>query len=333
MRLACGRFVRASFVDHAASRTLLSRSWYGGGIRYFSTSEDGGHGEHGHDGNQEPAAAGEGPEVDRSFSASEDGGGHGEHGYAGNQEPATVGEGLKVDALEQEDLGRRYDEVQDARLRKDFLPPASWRHAAEWVDLEFERAGLDAETLPGALESPWKAEDFVAPDASVPWPHATLTEHRSRPFGFPRSVDSASDVDHKALQSNRERLCALWRLSKSHGVSWDELDQAYVTFAQSGKRSHDEWKQKQAALERRLAMERAVHYVQQRFCRGRGPPMEVFPSRTRKLAGRLYARAKQRWLGPWRPGRLSGHMHQLVSARMARRETEERIFGFQRQHR
>mmetsp|Transcript_44238 Transcript_44238/g.87776 ORF Transcript_44238/g.87776 Transcript_44238/m.87776 type:complete len:300 (+) Transcript_44238:59-958(+) len=298
MRLACARFVHASLVEPHASRSLVTRSLYAGSMRFAATSEDTGQGENAHDANQESTDAGR-------TSTSE--------------------------ALE-EDLGRKFDEVRDAHLRKDLLPPKSWRHAAEWVDLEFERAGLDADNTSGSLQSPWEAEDFVAADSNAPWPHEALTEHRSRPFGLPRSISSASDEDHKSLQFNRERLGALWRLSRSHGISWDELDQAYVTFAQSGKRSHEEWRQKRRAVERRLAMERADRYVQQRFCRGGSTPMEMFPSRTRKLAGRIYARAKQRWLGPWRPGRLSGHMHQLVSARMARRETEERIFGFQRQH-
>jgi len=297
MRLACARFVRASFAEIHASRPQVSRSLYAGSMRFAATSEDVG---------------------------------QGDTPQNGNLESATAGQGSKFDSLEEEDLGRRFDEIRDARMHKDLLPPASWRHAAEWVDLEFERAGLDADSTPGSLDSPWK-EDFVAPDA-IAWPHATLTEHRSRPFGLPRSIGSARDADHNALQLNRDRLCALWQLSRSHGVSWDELDQAYVTFAQSGKQRHDEWQRKQAFVERRLAMERANHYVQQRFCRGEATPMEKFPSRTRKLAGRLYARAKKRWLGPWRPGRLSGHMHQFVSARMARRETEERIFGFQHQH-
>jgi len=284
-------------VERHASRALVSRSLYAGRMRFAATSEDGG---------------------------------QGEAPQNGNLDPNTAGQCSELDSLE-EDLGRRFDEIRDARMHKDLLPPTSWRHAAEWVDLEFERAGLDSDGTPGALESPWKAEDFVAPDANA-WPHRTLTEHRSRPFALPRSIDSARDADHKVLQFNRDRLSALWRLSRSHGVSWDELDQAYVTFAQAGKRSLDEWRQKQALLERRLALERANHYVQRRFCRGGATPMEKFPSRTKKLAGRLYARAKQRWLGPWRPGRLSGHMHQFVSARMARRETEERVFGFQRQH-
>ena len=50
-------------------------------------------------------------------------------------------------------------------VRKD-LPPASWRHVAEWVDLEMERVGLEP-TDDHGLGSRWGSEEHIQPEPSA----------------------------------------------------------------------------------------------------------------------------------------------------------------------
>lgn len=213
-------------------------------------------------------------------------------------------------------------------------PPASWRHAAEWVDLEFERAGLPNDESENLLESPWGSADFPAPDSGVLWPHAALHEHRTRPFGCPQGMESEPGQASK-VAANRERLAALWKYSTSHGISWDELDEAYVTFARAGKLQYDSWSRQlsegapvQAAVTRRAARRKAREHYQPRCPEDedgkRRLPEDVFPGQVNRLAAKLFRREKKRYLGPWRPGKLSMYLRELVAARVSRRESAER---------
>eukprot|EP00930_Biecheleria_cincta_P028365 TRINITY_DN1979_c0_g1_i1.p1 TRINITY_DN1979_c0_g1~~TRINITY_DN1979_c0_g1_i1.p1 ORF type:complete len:410 (+),score=76.77 TRINITY_DN1979_c0_g1_i1:106-1335(+) len=229
-------------------------------------------------------------------------------------------------------------------------PPAPWRHAGEWVDLELERVGLPSHSsAQQGLKSPWGGEDVPSPDMNVLWPHAALSEHRSRPFMLPRSAQRGAgttgrrgkndepEVDgtyaQGQLQANRERLTSLWRMSASHGISWDELDAAYVSFAKTGKKRYAEWskasedKLPKAVIMKQKSKDYAQRYLSRFQVSADGTPMERWPSRTRRLASRKYVEEKRRFLGPWAPGRLSVKLQQLVAARMIRRETEERVLG------
>lgn len=234
--------------------------------------------------------------------------------------------------------------------RRGDAPPAPWRHAGEWVDLELERVGLPSHSsAEQSLTSPWGGENVPSPDMNVLWPHAALSDHRSRPFMLPRSaqrragtagrrgnndepgVDGADGQEQ--LQANRDRLTSLWRMSASHGISWDELDAAYVSFAKTGKRRFAEWskaseeKLPKAVIMKQKSKEYASRYLSRFQISEDGTPMERWPSRTRRLASRKYVEEKRRFLGPWAPGRLSDKLQQLVAARMIRRETEERVLG------
>merc|ERR1712150_225474 len=159
----------------------------------------------------------------------------------------------------------------------------------------------------------------------VLWPHATLHEHRSRPFGRTRAAESGAGTS-ETVQENRERLASLWRYSKSHGISWNELDEAYVAFARMGKRQYDDWaripqdgKLPKAAQEKRHAKNIATERLK-RCCAptedGRRDPQSEFPSRVKRLASRIYTQKKKQHLGPWRPGKLSMHLRELVAARV-----------------
>lgn len=54
--------------------------------------------------------------------------------------------------------------------------------------------------------------------------------------------------------------------------------------------------------------------------------MKALPTRTNRLASRLYANQKRMWLEDYRPGKLTRRMQQLVVAHILRRETNERIY-------
>mmetsp|Transcript_95444 Transcript_95444/g.169460 ORF Transcript_95444/g.169460 Transcript_95444/m.169460 type:complete len:336 (-) Transcript_95444:67-1074(-) len=221
------------------------------------------------------------------------------------------------------------------------MPPAPWRHAGEYVDLELERAGIPSEAR--GLQSPWGDDPHPPPSINVLWPHSALNDHRSRPFVLPRSAleqDSEGKDAEQQLEKNRERLAALWQLSSSHGISWDELDHAYVNFAGAGKKRYSDWSKKdetslpKAALMKRSAKAYAVRYLS-RFCPKNEDgtprdPAQIWPSRVRRLASRKFVEEKRKFLGPWAPGRLTAKLQQLVAARMIRRETEERALGLRR---
>lgn len=215
--------------------------------------------------------------------------------------------------------------------------PAAWRDASTWVDLELERAGLDADGVKGVLDSPWGHEEGLEqPDSNVLWPHQALDEHRSRPFAMPSklSLDDAEirEKANKQLKENRERLAALWQISASHGISWDALDHAYVQFARAGKNRYDRWsrpgKDGIEAVHQKEKAKRTAGMFLQRFCgKGKNPSIE-YPSKFKRLSARIYTKAKKDWLRRYSPGRLSADLQQLVAARMCRRETQERALGF-----
>merc|ERR1719440_804952 len=124
-------------------------------------------------------------------------------------------------------------------------------------------------------------------------------------------------------------------MSSSHGISWDELDSAYVNFAKAGKKQYDEWARGQgeqlpeAAKVKKRAETRAIEKVG-RFCPPGENPLGLYPGRVKRLASKYYKLEKKKRLDAWRPGRLTSHLQQLVVARMLRRETSERIHDFGR---
>jgi len=262
-----------------------------------------------------------------------------------SDDAAEEAEDLEEKEEEEEEGGQEQEEEEEmpASLSGPMdMPPAPWRHAREWVDLELERAGIPSEGGAAvALDSPWGSEEFQPPDINVLWPHTALNDHRSRPFVLPRHVPNEDLKEkEKQLAANRERLAALWHYSASHGISWDELDHAYVNFAKTGNKRYAEWsrgteyKLPKAALQRKAASARAARYLV-RFVpkdpEGKiSDPAVMYPSRTRRLAARIYVEDKKKFLSPWGPGRLTVKLQQLVAAKMLRRETQERAHGFQR---
>lgn len=270
---------------------------------------------------------------------------------------------------------RRYEPVTSD------LPPATWRNASDWVDLELLRAGLPAQAAREAgstrIPSRW-GDDDLQPEPSVLWPNSALDDHRSRAFVLPRQQgakeesqkDSAEDEKvekekvekelRDQLDQNKKRLEALWAMSNSHGISWDELDTAFVAFAKEGKRRYAHWsqaakiegaepddqqKQDSGASPAPLKHEEPTAALMKRYCEARAraflqpfcpkdettgrrvDPRQVWRSHLRRLTSRLYRKEKKKFLAPWAPGKLTAKLQQLVAARMIRRETNERLYG------
>ncbi|CAK9030818.1 unnamed protein product [Durusdinium trenchii] len=234
------------------------------------------------------------------------------------------------------------------RTGESALPPASWRRAAEWVDLELERAGLPVEAA-AVLESRWGSDDVPQPEPSVLWPQPALDDHRSRGFALPGGPDNKETQKKqlKQLADNQQRLEELWKMSNSHGISWDELDTAFVAFAKEGKRRYAQWSQvpqaakaggdsakadlpKAAKMKLECEAKAKDFYAQFRPSDEEGNPVDpkrMWPSRVRRLAARLFVQEKKKFLAPWAPGKLTGNLQALVAAKMIRRETHERIYG------
>jgi len=57
---------------------------------------------------------------------------------------------------------------------------------------------------------------------------------RRRPFYLPESSENA-DASENCVHKNKERLEMLWKVSASHGVSWDDLDRFYLEFHKNSK--------------------------------------------------------------------------------------------------
>eukprot|EP00434_Breviolum_minutum_P008009 symbB.v1.2.007064.t1/scaffold414.1/size398445/28 len=257
------------------------------------------------------------------------------------------------------------------------LPPAPWRHASDWVDLELLRAGLPSDPR-YRIPSRWGVDDELQPEPSVLWPNSALDDHRSRAFMLPKELQAGpkagpakddgqqeeEETFNKELQKskgqlkeNKERLEALWNMSNSHGISWDELDVAFVAFAKEGKRRYAHWSTaktstadgrpkpnfaergpKPKSPEKQKSQEDAptpgnnkdtdpksdlpTAALMKRYCEERARQF-LMPFCPKDENGRS---EKRKFLAPWAPGKLTSKLQQLVAARMIRRETNDRLY-------
>jgi len=105
------------------------------------------------------------------------------------------------------------------------VPPLG--NVEQRVDTLLAAAGAPAGKV--KIKSPWR-EEFSA----LPWIATrrnnrdrldALNSMRRRPFRV--SGDKGAE---KKVENNRDRLDTLWKMSASHGVSWDELDEFYIKF-------------------------------------------------------------------------------------------------------
>lgn len=244
-------------------------------------------------------------------------------------------------AQEEDQAGDGFEPPREPELRKRMreLRRRMIRDPAGYAWLHFHRVGLPTGRMPGALSSPWGSDEFPQPDSSVLWPSKCLSAQRSMPFttlqssGAERAHEHEKQHAEKQVEANRDRLTALWRYSSSHGISWEELDMEFVQWAREGKQAQSDWARRhhvtrrvRAADEKARAMELAIAHVR-KYVKDDVEPLDQYPSRTKRLATRIYTKAKKRWFAPWCPGELTKDLKTLVAERMLQREVHERALG------
>ena len=174
----------------------------------------------------------------------------------------------------------------------------------EIADLLTERSSQT-----GLVQSPWRTGDF--PTESILFPNELLETHRS------------SEVPER----NLDRLTHLWSMSSSHGVSWDELDDAFLSF-------HREYLKIEAAWAQNYETRFQEEYVKsgtalRSTLQGDEGLVALTMNRRRgKIRRMTYKRlSRERLRDVIRPFQLSAfkdYMRRIVSEKMAKREQSER---------
>ena len=161
----------------------------------------------------------------------------------------------------------------------------------------------------GVVKSPWKDGDF--PTDSILFPSELIQTHRS--LGIPKT--------------NYDRLTYLWSLSNSHGVSWDELDDAFLSFHRKYLKSDAEWAQN---YEDRFQKEYvASSGILKKASPGDEALVSLMMSRRRgKIRRMTYKRlSRMRLKEVIRPFQLSAfkdYMRDFMAQRVSKREQSER---------
>lgn len=164
------------------------------------------------------------------------------------------------------------------------------------------------EYVPLSVESPWNSGTF--PKTSILWPSPELEAARSAP------VDDSS------------RLAELWSLSNSHGISWDELDEAFLEFHREYIAKEAEWIanydslwDKEYAESERVLRRSLVNMTD-------SEKTLVMSRRRGKIRRMTYTRISRirfsQILKPFHMRQFIDKMRALVSNKVIQRETSER---------
>jgi len=173
---------------------------------------------------------------------------------------------------------------------------------------------VDLVTLPdtkstSVVESPWRSTAFNR-DSSL-FPSEALDASRSQPIEL----------------RNVERLTTLWSLSNSHGVSWEELDDAFLSFHRNYIKAENDWHD---GYEARWATEyKRSEEVLRRTIGGDEAQVSLAINRRRgKIRRMTYTRLarmrNKQVLKPFGLDQFSNHMKRFVEERMLKREEAER---------
>lgn len=126
---------------------------------------------------------------------------------------------------------------------------------------------------------------------------------------------------------NAGRLAYLWSMSNSHGVSWDELDEAFLAFHREYLKAENDWL---ASHESRFESEYKVCEERLRkTLSGEESQIALTMNRRRgKIRRMTYKRMarlrNKEILQPFGLPQFSAYMKQLVSQRIVKREESER---------
>ena len=176
----------------------------------------------------------------------------------------------------------------------------------ELADLMSDSAGAPSSTT---IPSPWTTNKFSTD--SILFPNELLQSSR------------AAIVDVKAV----DRLAHLWSLSSSHGVSWDELDDAFLAFHREYIQAENDWSEHH---EEKWDFEyaRSAEALRKTLSGEETDVVLTMNRRRGKIRRMTYARlARMRFkqvVKPFQLGPFTEYMKAFVSQRMVRREQAER---------
>ena len=158
-------------------------------------------------------------------------------------------------------------------------------------------------------ESPWTTQSF--PRESILWPNDILEASRSVP------------VHPEA----RERMINLWSTSSSHGVSWDDLDEAFLSFHREYIQKENEWTEKYSSLWDREYAE--SERVLRSSLKGDESQINTILHRRRgKIRRMTHARLSRirfkEVVKPFHIRQFTEYMRALVTQRIIKRENIER---------
>lgn len=168
---------------------------------------------------------------------------------------------------------------------------------------------MASDAKPSNVKSPWR--DNIFNRNSILFPNVLLETSRS------------SDLNMR----NADRLSQLWSMSNSHGVSWDELDDAFLAFHREYMKAENDWvenyakrwDQEYANCEKRLrsTLQGDEAQITLLMSRRRGKVRRMTYTRLARLRNKEI-------LKTFSLDRFTDYMRQMVSQRMAKREEAEK---------
>jgi hypothetical protein len=159
------------------------------------------------------------------------------------------------------------------------------------------------------IPSPWKSSEFSRD--SVLFPNELLEVHRRDPVPL----------------KNAERLSQLWATSNSHGVSWDELDDAFLSFHREYLEAENRWVEKYGQLweEEFRKSEEALRKTLSGTEAEVALTMNRRRGKVRRMTYTRLARLRNKQIiQPFSLSRFSEYMTQYVAQRVVKREQSEK---------
>lgn len=159
------------------------------------------------------------------------------------------------------------------------------------------------------VASPWKSGDF--PRDSVLFPSELLETVREEPMTL----------------SSSDRLAYLWSTSNSHGVSWDELDDAFLSFHREYLQAEHSWSENYD--QRWEAEHQRSEDILRETLSGTSNEIALSISRRRGKVRRMtytrLARMRNKHIiQPFNLCRFTEYMKRYVEQRVAKREQSEK---------
>lgn len=190
-------------------------------------------------------------------------------------------------------------------------PSVCWTSPGSPIDGD-ELRDLIVHTPADMCESPWRFQKF--PRESILWPNAILETFRGTPM-------------HPSV---KDRMVSLWSTSTSHGVSWDELDEAFLGFHRDYIKKETEFTEKYPDLWDREYAE--SERVLRSSCSGDEAQINTVIHRRRGKIRRMTHTRMSRLrfkevVKPFHMRQFTEYMRSFVTQRIIKREEIERRFS------